>query len=200
VTSELTASPIEEILRFWFGTPHPEASQYATRRRLWFSKKPKLDQDIRDRFASVYEQAASGELDHWQRSPHSCLALLIVLDQFSRNMFRDTPKAFAADAKALFIAKAAIEQGLDQVLEPIQRIFMYLPLEHSENLEDQLQSVSCFRDLVAIEPQLFDVFDYALRHYKVIKQFGRFPHRNGILGRETTLEEAKFLQQPGSSF
>lgn len=198
MASELTASPVEEILRFWFG--HASESSYTERRKLWFRKNPQLDQDIRDRFLSVYEQAVAGELEYWRQSPHSCLALLIVLDQFPRNMFRNTPQAFATDAKALSIAKAAIEQGFDQMLEPIQRIFMYLPLEHSENLEDQLQSIALFRDLVAIEPQLSDVLDYALLHYQVIQQFGRFPHRNKILNRTTTPEEAEFLQQPGSSF
>lgn len=195
---EFTASPVEEILRFWFG--RVSESSYSEQRKLWFRKDPQLDQTIRDRFMCVYEQAAAGELEYWQQSPHSCLALLIVLDQFPRNMFRNTPQAFATDAKALSIAKAAIDQGFDQMLEPIQRIFLYLPLEHSENLDDQLQSIALFRDLVAIDPQLADVLDYALRHYQVIQQFGRFPHRNQILNRTTTPEEAEFLKQPGSSF
>jgi uncharacterized protein (DUF924 family) len=199
VISEFADPAIEEILRFWFGTP-PNQARYAERRKLWFSKNPELDQEIRDRFMAVYEQAASGKLEHWQQAPDRCLALLIVLDQFSRNMFRNSPRSFAADAKALLIAKTAIARGLDQQLEPVQRIFMYLPLEHSENLEDQLQSVKYFRDLAAIDPELSDVSDYAVRHYDVIKRFGRFPHRNAILGRETTPEEALFLQQPGSSF
>jgi uncharacterized protein (DUF924 family) len=198
VAFEFTASPVEEILRFWFG--RVSESSYSEQRKLWFRKDPQLDQTIRDRFMCVYEQAAAGELEYWQQSPHSCLALLIVLDQFPRNMFRNTPQAFATDAKALSIAKAAIDQGFDQMLEPIQRIFLYLPLEHSENLDDQLQSIALFRDLVAIDPQLADVLDYALRHYQVIQQFGRFPHRNQILNRTTTPEEAEFLKQPGSSF
>lgn len=199
MASEFADAAIEEILQFWFGSS-PSEARYAERRKLWFSKNPELDQEIRDRFMTMYEQAIAGELEHWQQSPQSCLALLIVLDQFSRNMFRNAPRAFAADTKALSIAKTAIDQGLAQQLEPIQRIFMYLPLEHSENLEDQLQSVKYFRDLAAIDPEFSDVSDYAVRHYDVIKQFGRFPHRNAILGRDTTPEEAAFLQQPGSSF
>ncbi|WP_416674621.1 DUF924 family protein [Egbenema bharatensis] len=197
---EGTASPVEAVLRFWFGDPATEATDYAARRQLWFGKKSQFDQEIADRFQSLYQQAAHGELDHWQEAPDSCLALLIVLDQFPRNLFRQHPQAFATDAKALAIAKSAIAQGFDQSLEPVQRIFMYLPLEHSEDRSDQLQSVECFRNLAAIDPALNDVFDYALRHYEVINRFGRFPHRNSILARPSTPEEIEFLKQPGSSF
>jgi uncharacterized protein (DUF924 family) len=194
------ASPVEAVLRFWFGHSATEATDYTARRKLWFGKNNSFDQEIADRFQPLYQQAANGELDHWQDSPNSCLALLIVLDQFPRNLFRHHPQAFATDAKALALAQVAIAQGFDQALEPVQRIFMYLPLEHSENLADQLQSVECFRSLVAIDPQLSDVLDYALRHYEVIQRFGRFPHRNIILDRTSTPEEIEFLKQPGSSF
>ncbi|MBF2049676.1 MAG: DUF924 family protein [Leptolyngbya sp. IPPAS B-1204] len=192
-------SQIQAVLSFWFGDP-PEAASYAQRRKFWFGKQPEFDAEIRQKFAAIYEQAAAGALDAWQQLPAGCLALVIVLDQFSRNMFRDTPQAFATDAKALQIAQQAVAQGFDQQLAPIQRIFLYLPFEHSENLADQHQSVELTRQLSAEVPELADVFDYAVRHQDVIERFGRFPHRNRILGRESTPEEIEFLKQPGSSF
>ncbi|MCU0567953.1 MAG: DUF924 domain-containing protein [Oculatellaceae cyanobacterium Prado106] len=191
---------IEEILQFWFGTPHSEAAQYAQRRKLWFGKSPETDQEIAQRFLTAYEQAAAGAFDEWQRSPSPCLALLLLLDQFPRNLFRGTPKAFATDTKALEVALGAIATQFDQALAPIQRIFIYLPLEHSENLAIQNQSVALFRQLAIADPQLQDTLDFAIRHQQVIEQFGRFPHRNAILNRPTPPAEAEFLQQPGSSF
>jgi uncharacterized protein (DUF924 family) len=192
-------SHVQAILSFWFGDS-PEESSYEQRRKLWFRKRPELDAEIRQRFADVYEQAAAGELDRWQQAPLSCLALILLLDQFPRNMFRDTPQAFATDAKALEIAQQAVAQGFDQQLTPIQRIFVYLPFEHSENLAHQQRSVELMRQLSREAPELDDVFDYAVRHQEVIERFGRFPHRNSILGRQSTPEEVEFLKQPGSSF
>lgn len=189
-----------EVIEFWFGNPGSDDASYKNRRKLWFSKNPAIDQTIRNRFLSLYQRAAAGELDDWQQTPQGCLALLVLLDQFSRNLFRGSAQAFAADAKALAIAKEAIASAHDQQLEPIQRIFFYLPLEHSENSDDQRQSVSLFKKLMQIDPQLTDVYDYALRHQAVIDRFGRFPHRNQSLGRASTPEELEFLQQPGSSF
>jgi uncharacterized protein (DUF924 family) len=194
-----TNSQVQAILKFWFGDS-PQESSYEQRRQLWFRKRPEFDAEIRQRFADVYEQAATGALDAWQQAPLSCLALIIVLDQFPRNMFRDTPQAFATDAKALDVAQRAVAQGFDQQLRPLQRIFLYLPFEHSENLAHQHQSVELTRQLSAEAPALADVFDYAVRHQDVIERFGRFPHRNRILGRESTPEEIEFLKQPGSSF
>lgn len=194
-----TNSQVQAILKFWFGDS-PQESSYEQRRQLWFRKRPEFDAEIRQRFADVYEQAATGALDAWQQAPLSCLALIIVLDQFPRNMFRDTPQAFATDAKALDVAQRAVAQGFDQQLRPLQRIFLYLPFEHSENLAHQHQSVELTRQLSAEAPALADVFDYAVRHQNVIERFGRFPHRNRILGRESTPEEIEFLKQPGSSF
>jgi uncharacterized protein (DUF924 family) len=191
---------MQEILKFWLGEPDSEDAAYSKRRKLWFRKNSQVDQAIRDRFLLLYEQAVTGKLDHWQQSPQGCLALLILLDQFSRNLFRGEAKSFAADPKALEWAKRAIAQGFDQQVAPVQRIFFYLPLEHSENLPDQRRSVELFRQLSEAEPELQDVYDFALRHQAVIRQFGRFPHRNSILGRESTLAEIEFLQQPGSSF
>jgi len=201
VSSEQNLLPlVEEVLDFWFGPPPITSMLYKQRRKRWFSKNPEFDRQIYDRFYSVYEQAATGTLDHWQHSPLSNLALILVLDQFPRNMFRNTPQAFATDAKARETTRVAIEQAFDRVLAPVQRLFVYLPLEHSENLDDQNQSVQLVQVLIATHPELLDCLDYAQRHQAVIERFGRFPHRNRILGRDTTPEEAEFLKQPGSSF
>lgn len=191
---------IDDVLTFWFGSPGMGDDDYQSRRKLWFRKHPQTDQEIRDRFHPLYVQGASGALDGWQETPRGALALIVVLDQFPRNMFRHDPKAFAMDGKALAVAKGAIAHRFDQELPPLQRLFLYMPLEHSENLEDQHQSVHLFRQLVDQCPELVDAYDYAVRHKEVIESFGRFPHRNAILGRSTTNAEAEFLKQPGSSF
>lgn len=188
---------VKEILDFWFGKP--EDADYGKIRKFWFTKNREFDQEVRSRFLSVYQQAAAGQLDEWQTSPESCLALIILLDQFPRNMFRSQPQAFATDPQALGIAQYAITQGFDQQLLPIQRWFIYMPFEHSENLGHQRQSVELFSTLKD-DPDCASGIDYAHRHLKVIERFGRFPHRNQILGRESTPEEVEFLQQPGSSF
>lgn len=199
---------IEDVLEFWFGSSDSDDPEgltsegllYQRRRKIWFGKNPEFDRAIRDRFELLYQQAAAGNLDPWQQSPSGSLALILVLDQFPRNMFRHTPQAFATDAVARAVAKEMIRRGDDRLLLPVQRIFVYLPLEHSENRDDQHQSVQQVEVLVATQPALADCLDYAQRHQVVIERFGRFPHRNRILGRETTAEEAEFLQQPGSAF
>ncbi len=191
---------MDEILAFWFGDPESDNTSYRARRTLWFRKDPDVDQVMRDRFLPLYEKAASGHLDAWQATPLGMLALIILLDQCSRNMFRDHPKAFATDATARALAKRAIANGWDQQLSPLQRFFIYTPLEHSELLADQQLSVSLFQQLADQCPDLADAYDYALRHKAVIERFGRFPHRNAVLGRVTTPEEAEFLKTPGSSF
>ncbi len=190
-------SPTNEILEFWFGNRDDE--DYGKARKEWFTKNPEFDQEVRSRFFPDYQKAAAGELDDWKETALGCLALMILLDQFPRNMFRGQPQAFATDSQALAYAKHAVEQGLDQELLPIQRQFIYLPFEHSENIVDQRQCVELFSTLKDY-PECALGVDYAYRHIKVIERFGRFPHRNEILGRETTPEEAQFLQQPGSSF
>jgi uncharacterized protein (DUF924 family) len=191
---------INDVLTFWFGDPNVANSGYGQQRKEWFVKNSAFDQEIVDRFLPTYEQAIAGHLDDWQQSPLGSLALAIVLDQFPRNMFRGTPRAFAADAKARTVAQGAIARGDDQQLEPVQRIFLYLPLEHSENLDDQHQCVLLYQRLIAANDDLADTLDYAIRHRDVIEKFGRFPHRNAILGRESTPTELEFLKQPGSSF
>lgn len=197
--SDSTREPAAEVLAFWFGAPDEDRS-YSARRKFWFGKAPDFDRTIADRFRSLTAQAAAGQLDHWQRTPEGALALTIVLDQFPRNIDRGTPGSFASDLKALAVAKTAIDRGFDQSLQPIQRIFLYLPLEHSEMSANQARSVALFEKLAAESPELQDTLDYAIKHRDVIDQFGRFPHRNVILGRESTPEEIEFLKQPGSSF
>lgn len=189
-------SSIDDILTFWFEDP---TGLKAKNRKVWFSKDPAFDQEIRDRFLAIYKQAAAGQLEHWQETAPGTLALILVLDQFPRNLFRGTPQAFATDAKALSLAQAAIARGFDQALPPIQRWFVYLPLMHSEDLEIQHQCVEVFRQFEH-DPEVQSAYPYAIKHLEVIERFGRFPHRNVILGRQNTLEETEFLKQPGSSF
>ncbi|MBZ8182786.1 DUF924 family protein [Oscillatoria salina] len=188
---------MEEILEFWFGKAGEEG--YGKQRQEWFVKKDEFDREVRSRFLDTYDRAAAGELDEWKNNPDSCLALIIVLDQFSRNMFRGQPQAFATDEKALELAKYAVSKGYDKELLPVQRWFIYLPFEHSEKLADQERCLELFSSLES-DPESASSIDYAKRHYQVIKRFGRFPHRNSILGRKSTKEEIEFLQQPGSSF
>jgi uncharacterized protein (DUF924 family) len=191
---------LEEVLQFWFSDPQSEEAQYLKRRKVWFGKNPEFDQTIHRRFLTTYGQAASGELKAWQATPEGCLALILLLDQFPRNLFRGQPQSFATDPQALALTLRAIAQGFDQSLAPIQRIFIYLPLEHSENPDHQYQSVALLQQLTANSPEFADVLDYAVRHQTVIDRFGRFPHRNAILGRASTAAELEFLTQPGSFF
>lgn len=186
-----------EILDFWFGQEgEPGCGEF---RNEWFQKDEKFDRKIRERFLEDYERAAQGEYDGWREAPESCLALAILLDQFPRNLFRGDPQTHATDDKALDVSRDALQNGLDKELPPFQRHFIYMPFMHSEKVEDQWRSVALFQGLAA-EENGTDVTEFAEGHRDIVEQFGRFPHRNEILGRETTLEEAEFLEQPGSSF
>ena len=190
-------SRIEQILNFWFGSP--ESASYGKSRKVWFSKDPEFDRDVTDRFLPDYEAAVAGNYDGWRASRNGCLALILLFDQFPRHIFRGDRRAFATDAQALATAQHAIAQDFDQALLPVQRIFIYLPFEHSENLEHQRLSVELLRQLSDVV-EIVDRFPYAVRHKEIIERFGRFPHRNQILERTTTPEEAEFLKQRGSSF
>lgn len=172
----------QDILDFWFRQD----------RKAWFGKDPVFDAEIRSRFLSAYERAFAGGLDSWRNEPKSCLALVILLDQFPRNMFRGTASAFAADPMALAAARVIVDRAWDRSLSPDERMFAYLPFEHSESIEDQERSLELF----AGNPN----FEWARRHWEIIRRFGRFPHRNAALGRESTPEEIEFLKQPGSGF
>lgn len=200
IVSYLDQDEQSAILNFWFGGPLEQEPSYAQQRKLWFRKSEQTDQLIRDQFSQIYGQIAAGSRQSWSTTVQGALAAVIVLDQFSRNMFRGTPQAFTTDAQALAVAEKAIAQGFDQQVFPAQRLFFYLPFEHSENKQDQQRSVMLFRNLIHQSEELKDTYDYALKHQIIIEQFGRFPHRNVILGRSSTPAEIDFLQQPGSSF
>jgi uncharacterized protein (DUF924 family) len=187
----------QAILDFWFGNSDSET--YGKPQQNWFIKNKNFDNQIRNNFLTHYEEALNNNLNHWQENALGCLALIIILDQFPRNMFRDTPQAFATDNLALNIAKSAIKNEFDQQLLPVFRWFIYLPFEHSENIEDQNLSVKLFSTLKD-DPDSKSTIEYAIAHQKIIERFGRFPHRNSILARESTPEELQFLSQPRSSF
>jgi len=186
----------EEVLAFWFAEDEDDP---AGPRAVWFEKDPEFDGEIRRRFMDEYERAAAGELDHWLEQPRSSLALMLLLDQFPRNLFRGDSRAFATDGKALAAARLAVERGFDRELPKLWRWFIYLPFEHSEELADQRRSVELFR-ASGEDPESAYATDYAVKHLEIIERFGRFPHRNKTLGRKSTPEEEEFLTHPGSSF
>jgi uncharacterized protein (DUF924 family) len=185
------------VLDFWFGAPG--SAEAGRPRKAWFQKNPDFDREIRTRFGALQSEAAVGRLDAWQASPRGALALIVMLDQFPRNMFRDTPAAFACDAKALAHARCAVRRGFDRDLAPTERVFVYLPFEHAEDIATQRESMRLFNGLKS-DPASAGNVDYAQRHFDIIARFGRFPHRNRILGRTSTAEETVFLSQPGSGF
>jgi uncharacterized protein (DUF924 family) len=194
-----------DLLAYWFGDGHSNAAVIATRAGQWFGGGPLVDAEIRERFAHSHAAAVAGALDGWLALPLGRLALVILADQVSRHLFRGDERAFAHDALALRWATDGIAEDVDRDLRAIERMFLYLPLEHSESLADQQRSVALFRSLAASVPPeeraAFDGFtDYAERHHAIIARFGRFPHRNAALGRDSTAEEIAFLRQPGSSF
>lgn len=201
------ASDAQIVLDFWFGDA-PIATEMAQLKPWtgrWFSRDEVIDAQIRARFSSLAEAALRGECDDWADTPRGLLALVIVLDQFPRNLHRDSPLAFAGDARARQLANTAVQRGDDRTLAPVERVFVYLPFEHAEDLELQARAVALFDALrVEAAPGLAGAFssfhDYAIRHRDVIARFGRFPHRNRVLGRDSTAAELDYLAQPGSGF
>ena len=196
---------IETVLNFWFGADPDDAAVAKEKSALWWSKSMESDEEIRQRFESLVAKAAAGELSDWQSTPSGRLALILLTDQFPRNIHRDSSGAFAQDSKALAYCLAGIKSDSDLKLRPIERVFFYPPLEHAETLEQQEQSVTQFSalrdDAGADQKHLFaEYLDFAVRHRDIIARFGRFPHRNKILGRESTPQEIAFLAEPGSSF
>ena len=189
----MTSANHLDVLQFWFGEPR------GPRLRQWFEKDPAFDARIRARFLPLHEALARGEQADWLDDPERCLARIVVLDQFPRNMFRGSPRAFATDAAALQAARHAIERGFDRGRLPVERLFTYLPFEHSEALADQDLACALCKPLAAFA-ETDDAYRYALAHREIIVRFGRFPHRNAILGRASTPEEVAFLAQPGSGF
>ena len=188
-----------EILEYWFGDPP------RPRPAFWFGKDAANDRDIRSRFGADLQRANEGLCDDWAATPRGRLALILLFDQFPRNIYRDHAQAYAYDDRARALTCEGLERGCDRSLTPLERAFFYLPLEHAEDLELQERSVALFRrlheDAPAGQRELFAGFlDYAERHRDIIARFGRFPHRNRALGRESSAEEREFLRQPGSSF
>ncbi len=180
------SNDIEEVLDFWFGELRPEQ---------WFKRDPVVDNAVRRRFKTLHERIARLEGKSWGDTPERSLAAVIVLDQLSRNLFRDDARAFASDHAALALAKAAIERGFDRRLDGQRRVFLYMPFQHSEEPEEQARSVELFSTLD--DPHSLR---FAERHKQIVDRFGRFPHRNRILGRVSSPEELAFLDEPDSSF
>ncbi|WP_420546802.1 DUF924 family protein [Curvivirga sp.] len=182
----MSQAKIDAVITFWFEESTPQD---------WFTKSDIFDQKIRDNFSNLHTALMNEEHQDWRQTAKGCLAEIIVLDQFSRNMFRNHPKAFASDEKARECLNHMLERGFDKELSVNERKFTYLPLEHSEDVKDQEKAIACYTEL---GDEL--ALDYAQQHKVIIDRFGRFPHRNKILGRTSTEEEIEFLEQPGSSF
>ncbi|WP_246814228.1 DUF924 family protein [Kiloniella majae] len=178
---------IDDVLDFWLADGMD---------RKWFFKDPEFDREVAEKLGPLYEKASAGELDHWAETAKGCLALCILLDQAPRNLFRNDPKTFATDKKALEIAQKVINKGWHNELPQRERNFILLPFEHSEDLAMQEKSLELYQYM----DESPDWLSYAQKHEVIIRRFGRFPHRNEVLGRESTPEEIEFLKQPGSSF
>ncbi|MGH7778577.1 MAG: DUF924 family protein [Candidatus Binataceae bacterium] len=191
-TSQNPPSRAESVLQFWFA--EKAGSNAGAIRSLWFVPSPEFDKLCRERFLSSYEHAVREHLEDWRNEPRSCLALVLLLDQFPRNMFRGTARAFATDAKARELSLHAVASGFDHELSPMMRMFLYLPLQHSENLEDQLESVRLTRALADEVSDESEIVEFAEQHLEIIRRFGRFPGRNQALGRQSTPEESIFLK------
>jgi uncharacterized protein (DUF924 family) len=187
-----------DILDFWFGVPG--SAVHGQSRREWFRQSEAFDAEISRRFGGPIEQALRGAMQGWAEQAETALARILLLDQFTRNAYRNTLRAFAGDALALAGARAMLSAGHDALLPPLQRAFAYLPFEHAEDLDAQDEAVRLFSHLAAEAPALRDMLDYAQRHRAVIARFGRFPHRNAQLGRASTEAELAFLREPGSRF
>lgn len=194
-----------ELLNWWFGESTAANEIAKQKQGLWFGYKPEQDAEARARFGDLTDQALDGGLGDWAESPHGWLALVLLLDQLPRMIYRGTPQAFAGDERALQLVRKGMAHGGDVLLAPIQRVFIYLVLEHAENLQVQEQAVAQFQMLHGLvtpdeQPLFADFLNFAERHRDVIARFGRFPHRNDVLGRATTETEATFLAAPGSRF
>lgn len=198
-------SQMNTVLSYWFGDLKGPDEYFKDKMGIWFGGGEDVDLEIKSLFEPLLLDAIDSKLDSWKNTPEGRLAFIILLDQFSRNIYRGSPKAFSFDSLAQKITLEGLEKGDDLKLFPIQRTFFYLPLEHSEEMDLQKLSLDKFNELALNVPPLltadFKGFaDYALQHYVIIERFGRFPHRNEILGRDSTFEEMEFLKGPNSSF
>lgn len=196
---------VDEILSFWFGDGDPNAAE-SMRFPLWFQGSPELDREIRTRFLGRVEDAALGRLEDWKKTPRGRLAWTILLDQFTRNAYRDSPRMYGFDPLALQSTREAVASGQHLELPLIQRGFLYLPLEHAEELPAQEESVALYQALakeargLPIEGAMTGMLDYSVRHERVVRRFGRFPHRNELLSRQSTAEERAFLASDEAPF
>ena len=195
---------IKAVHDFWFTDIHFGATA-SNRSKLWFGGGAELDTAIKDRFEPLVTGAVQGELDHWQESPQGAVSLITLLDQFPLNIYRKSARAFSGETKAIAVCKAGLESELDKSLSIPERVFFYLPLEHSENIDDQQQSVELYQNLhdsAPPEQQQFTkgTLDYAISHRAIIQQFGRYPFRNEVLGRQSTAEELAWLQDNPQRF
>lgn len=197
----MSADTLTDVVDFWFGKPSD--AEYGLPRKAWFEKDAAFDAEICETFGNLVENVLADPAPPAADDSVSLLGRIIVLDQFTRNIYRGTARAFASDAQVLRLAVHATERGADRQLLPVQRVFVYLPFEHSESIAMQDRSVALFRALVQSHPDLpwlANYLDYAEKHHAVIARFGRFPHRNAILDRPSTPDETAFLSQPGSAF
>lgn len=190
----------DQILKYWFGRIEETIVPTENRARIWFSEVPEVDEEIKTRFAQDLEKAISGDYTIWEAEPHGQLALILVLDQFSRHIYRGQKAAFAQDDFALSICQRGIEQKADHDLTLIERVFYYFPLLHAEHIQYQEEGIRCYEILVELafpETRIIyeSFFKFANHHYNIIRRFGRFPQRNAVLGRESTPEEVKYLKE-----
>lgn len=197
-TAAVLPDEARAVLTYWFGDETEAANGQP--RDLWFRKSTATDAEIAQRFGAVIERALRGEFAGWAARPAGALAEIVLLDQFTRNVFRDTAHAFAGDPQALRAAQALLATRADLALPPAQRAFAYLPFEHAESMPWQDRAVQLFTALADDAPQLAGMLDYAKKHREVVQRFGRFPHRNAALGRQSTPEESQFLREPDSRF
>jgi uncharacterized protein (DUF924 family) len=194
----MSLAAADEVLSFWFG---PE--RLDEERPAWFKKDPAFDEAIRTRFGALVDEAlggGAGGLMHWDAAPRFALARILLLDQFTRNSFRGSAKSFAGDALALAAARKLVASGDDRRLNGVMRSFVYLPFEHAEDRGAQAQSLELFARLGSDHPKLAGLLEWAKKHEVIVSRFGRFPHRNAVLGRESTAQELAFLKEPGSGF
>lgn len=195
----------QEVLDWWLGPRDATGFFEPERTRLWFSGGEEVDEEIRRRFGSLHQEVAAGAYDAWREDPHGRLALVVVLDQFTRNLYRRTPRAFENDEKARSLVLEGLERRVDEALVPIERLFFYMPLQHAEDAHLQARSLTLTRRLArSVDPSHLETYegfiDYAARHMAIVDRFGRFPHRNEVLGRTSTPEESAWLARGGPRF
>ncbi|MBT8136540.1 MAG: DUF924 domain-containing protein [Gammaproteobacteria bacterium] len=199
-------STAEDVLEFWLGDTRRDIDSIPQRMEFWFASGAQQDQPIRDQFGDDVVAARDGRLDDWAEAPEGCLGLIILLDQFTRNIYRGAAEAFASDNRSLSLSQAGIVAGHDGRLGPVEKVFFYMPMQHAESLAVQMQSVSLYEALADSVPESSrEFFDggfahHARLHRDIIARFGRFPHRNAILGRESTAEEAEYLAGDAPTF